>query len=53
MMVTSRGWVETPLRLHEAAAGPSGIYADVQFWTDPSADAGPSREYNIDLAPKE
>ncbi len=48
----SRGWDETPIDWHGAAAGPSGIYSDVQLWTDSSADAGPSREYNIDLAPK-
>ena len=37
---------------HEATAGPSGIYSGVQLWTDSNANVGPSREYNIDLAPK-
>ena len=48
----SRGWDETPIDWHEAAAGPIGIYSDVQLWTDGSADAGSSRDFNIDLAPK-
>ena len=48
----SRGWDEVPINWHGAAAGPSGIYSEVHLWTDSIADAGPSREYNIDLAPK-
>ena len=46
------GWTEVSTDWHEAAAGPSGIYSGVQIWMDTNADVGPSREYNIDLAPK-
>jgi len=49
---SSRGWDDVPVDWHGAAAGASGIYADVRLWTDGSADTGPSRDYNIDLAPK-
>ena len=52
MAPASRGWDEVPVNWHGAAAGSSGIYSDVHLWTNSTADLGPSREYNIDLAPK-
>ena len=50
--VPDRNWDEAPLHWHVAAAGPSGIYRDVELWIGSDANPGPSREYNIDLAPK-